>query len=247
MTLLIPILLGLVAGLFVDYLSDVIPVNKLFSIPVCNFCESPRKPSDYLQFKRCPKCNQPRHYRTFLVLASLVALSILLWFMPPHQFNYLWGLILLSYLSLVFVIDTEHHLIFHKVSLVGAGLGLFTGFLVGHFVSAVLGGISGLIFMLIFYLLGIAYGKFKNRGRNIESGEEEALGFGDVTISGVLGMLMGFSGVFLGLMTGILFAGVFSLILIVVLLINKKFTPGNIYIPYGPFLILGSFFYIFFR
>lgn len=125
-------------------------------------------------------------------------------------------------------------------------MGLGAGTLAHGFLSSILGGIAGFIFMFIFYYLGILFARWQAKKQGREPGDEEALGFGDVTLSGVLGLLIGVSNVFYGIISGIILAGVFSIVLMAILYFSKRFESGNIYIPYGPFLILGSLSYIFF-
>ena len=195
----------------------------------------------------CHSCKKPRSWRALVTLLFLAVISILLWFYAPLKLGYWLSLALVTFLAVVIIIDIEHHLILHIVSLFGAVLGLVVG-IVAHGIGQTLaGGLVGFVLMFIFYQFGALYARFRARRQGLESSDEEALGFGDVTISGVLGLILGFANIFYGLVTGILLAGFFSVFLIGGLLIAKKFKPGDTYIPYGPFLILGACIYIFFR
>jgi leader peptidase (prepilin peptidase)/N-methyltransferase len=100
--------------------------------------------------------------------------------------------------------------------------------------------------MLMLYGFGMLFARLRAKRLGVDDGEE-ALGFGDVTISCVLGLMLGFPNIFYGLITGILIAGAFSILLILTLLLRKKFESTGIYIAYGPFLVLGAAFYLFFR
>ena len=246
MSILLAAFLGLAAGLLVDYLSDVLPTRK-WTRPACIHCGAVRTWKEYFLLSACQTCHKPRPWRTILTLGAGLIFSVLLWIYPPVSLGYWFSLVVITFLGLVAIIDIEHRLILHNVSLVGAVLGLIVGSVTHGFFRTLLGGVVGFVFMLIFYLVGVQYARYRARKQGLESADEEALGFGDVTISGVLGLLMGFAYVFYGLVTGILLAGVFSLLLIAGLLIAKKFKSGNVYIPYGPFLILGACVYIFFK
>jgi len=76
------------------------------------------------------------------------------------------------------------------------------------------------------------------------SSDEVALGFGDVNLSGILGMLLGWPAIVVGLFFGILAGGVVSLVIILWMLISKKYRAFTA-IPYAPFLILGAIFLIY--
>lgn len=240
-------LLGFFAGLSVDYLADVLPTRSKWGRPVCSHCGTEREWRDYFTLSPCRACKVPRHWRSVITLIAGVTLSLALWTFPPLKWGYWYSFLILTFLGLVIIIDIEHHLILHPVTLVGAILGFIIGSLTNGFLRTLLGGIIGFIFMLIFYLLGILFARFRARRLGLDPSDEEALGFGDVTISGVLGLLLGFLNVLYGLITGILLAGLFSIVLMGWLLLTKKFKSGNIYIPYGPFLILGACVYLFFR
>lgn len=69
--------------------------------------------------------------------------------------------------------------------------------------------------------------------------DEEALGFGDVILSGVLGLILGWPGILLGLTLAILTGGLVSFIFILITALAGRYRAFS-YIPYGPFLVLGS-------
>lgn len=247
MPIILAIFLGLIAGFLVDYLADILPARKKFDRPACPACGTTRTFGEYFLLSPCRSCHQPRTWRSSALLVVGVILSVLLVLYPPRDLGYWFSLVLVTFFGLVIVIDIEHRLIMHVVTLAGALIGFLIGTITHGFLSTLLGGILGFVLMLMFYLLGVQFARYRARKLGLESSDEEALGFGDVTISGVLGLLMGISKVLYGITTGILLAGVFSIILLAALLISKKFKSGNIYIPYGPFLVLGACVYIFFR
>jgi leader peptidase (prepilin peptidase)/N-methyltransferase len=75
---------------------------------------------------------------------------------------------------------------------------------------------------------------------------EVALGFGDVNLAGVMGLLLGWPGIVLGLVLAIFLGGFVSLIYIVIMLITRRYKTFAA-IPYGPFLVLGGVILIYFR
>jgi prepilin signal peptidase PulO-like enzyme (type II secretory pathway) len=66
------------------------------------------------------------------------------------------------------------------------------------------------------------------------------LGFGDVNLLAVLGLLLGWPAILLALWIAIFSAGMVSLMVMVVLLLSKQYR-SNIAIPYAPFLVFGAF------
>ena len=89
----------------------------------------------------------------------------------------------------------------------------------------------------------LALGLARWRG---ESGEEEALGFGDVNLSGVLGLMLGWPVIVLGLVLAILLGGAVSLVYLLLMLVLRRYRRYAA-IPYGPFLVAGAVILIFFR
>jgi leader peptidase (prepilin peptidase)/N-methyltransferase len=242
-SLFIPIMLGLVAGILVNYLSDVLPFTRRFSHPSCPKCGKPFAWKDYLLLHACPACGQKRSARAYWVLLVVLAATIYIWLRPPVRINFLLAYVLLAFLGVVFVIDLEHRLIMHPVSITGAVLGLGIGTYANGLVPTLLGGAFGFGSMLLLYYLGEAFTRFmaKRRGEPID---EVALGFGDVNLCGVTGLLLGWPVILAGILFTIFAGGIGSLLVIVTMLIRKRysaFTP----IPYAPFLIFSILFYLF--
>ena len=90
--------------------------------------------------------------------------------------------------------------------------------------------------MLAFYFLGEVFVRFMSKRRN-ETIEEVALGFGDVNLAGITGLLLGWPGIILGLLFAILAGGLVSLLIVIGMLIRRQYKAFSA-IPYGPFMIL---------
>ena len=88
-------------------------------------------------------------------------------------------------------------------------------------VSFLVSGLSAFIFFLLIFLL--------TRGRG--------MGFGDVIYAMYMGVVLGFPGIIVGLYVAFLTGAMVSIILI---LTGKKKLKGGV-IPFGPFLIFGTF------
>ena len=127
-----------------------------------------------------------------------------------------------SALIIIFVYDLKHYLIPDKVLFPAAGIvfvyHIFENFVpLGNYFFAVLIG-SGL-FLFIFLI---------SKGR--------WMGFGDVKLTVLMGFLLGFPNILAGLFLAFFFGAIIGVILMV---LNKKGLKSEI--PFGPFLIAGTF------
>jgi len=180
-----------------------------------------------------------------VVEAFFIAASVLLMLYPPYRIGYLIGLVVLVYFGAVVLIDLEYRLIMHPVSIVGAVLGLGVGVMRVGWTKALLGGVVGFAIMGLLYLLGVALIKLVSRARG-RPVNDVALGFGDVNLSGVLGLMLGSPLVIYALVAAVLTGGVVSLVYLIIKLITRRY-QAFMALPYGPFLVLGAVIFIFFR
>lgn len=167
-----------------------------------------------------------------------------LWVQPAVSIGFWLGLLLVIYFGIVVVIDLEHHLIMHPVSIAGSILGLIIGIQLHGLVDTILGGLAGFGAMFVLYLLGALFARFVVRRRK-ENFSDEAMGFGDVILGGVLGLILGWPVIIAGLFFAIIFAGIVSLLYLLVTFVSKRYTAFT-FIPYGPFMIAGAVAVIFF-
>ena len=245
MNLILAIFVGLVAGWLVNYLSDVLPIQRKFTRPVCVHCGTTFGWLDYSLLRSCRECKKPRSWRTAIVLALGPVVAVLLQIIPVPRVGYWIGLLVLTYFGVVAVIDLEHRLIMHIVSLAGAAIGLLAGSVTNGLVRTLFGGVAGLGIMLVFYLLGLVFARYRARKLQVDDGEE-ALGFGDVTLSGVIGLMLGWPLITTALLIGILAGGLVSLVLVLVLLALRRYESMNVFTAYGPYLLLGATLIMFF-
>lgn len=236
--IILVILLGLVSGLVINYLADVLPLTRRFSSPICVHCETELSWFDFVLGRRCPQCSQPRPIRFWIVLVAIIVGAAWLWIKPVPRFGFGIGFAIILYLTLVATIDIEHRLILHPTSWFGAILGLGVGFWLHGLWYTILGGLAGFLVMLALYYLGAWFARWMARLRG-EQLDEVALGFGDVNLSGILGLLLGWPGILAGLVLAILLGGLVSLFFMVGQVVMRKYQPFSA-IPYAPFLILGA-------
>ena len=195
----------------------------------------------------------------WIVQIVVIASFLYFWLSPPNALGLPLGLIVLTYFGVIIVIDMEHRLILLPTSKFGAVLGVIVGTYiyspvvgVGYaFAKSVLGGIAGFAIMFILYQLGALVARM--RARKMESAGqaddgEEALGGGDVYLMGVLGLMLGWPNIILGLTAGALIGGVVALLALIQVFIKRRYAQDSLmtFIPYGPSLVLGAFYILYF-
>ena len=240
------VFLGVIAGMLINYLSDVLPVTRRFTHPICLHCGETQTHQNYFLWpRRCPACGTRRSVRTWIVVIAFPALLYWLWVTPDSRMHYgFWiGFLVLAYFFLVTVIDVEHRLILHPVSWVGAFLFGLIGVLTNGWQSTLIGGTIGYMAMLALFFFGGLFARAAGRLRGTPI-DEVALGFGDVNLTGVLGLLLGWPNIAMGVIISIFSAGAFTLGYLVILVLLRRYRVFMA-IPYGPFLVLGGFMVLF--
>jgi leader peptidase (prepilin peptidase) / N-methyltransferase len=230
--------LGWVLALLVNYLSDVLPFTRSLSLPECSQCHHPFSMVEYITFRKCPDCNSKRSYRSWTIQALIPAVLLWLLFNPPGRLDLWMSAIVLGFFAVVAVIDFEHRAILYQESVFGAVIGLALGFYLHGIVLTILGGLAGFGIMLVLYYLGVLFGKLVAHLRK-QDYSDAGLGFGDVTLAGVLGLMMGWPGITAGLILAILLAGMVSAVYLLIQIIAHRYKVFSS-IPYAPFLVLGS-------
>ncbi len=238
-------LLGWICGILVNYLSDILPIKRRLATPICLHCQTPQSPWNYFFWPRkCLHCGHRRSTRTWLVEFIYVTAAVWIWLSPPSNLGFGIGLIIFIYLGIVWIIDQEHRLILNTLIVVGLILGLISGTLRNDLFPTLIGGLSGFTFMLILYIFGYLFVWVMHRWRQSDL-NETAMGFGDVLLGAVIGLMVGFPEIIQSLTLTIIAAGLFSLIYLLVLLLTRRYQLGMAF-PYGPFLIIGAIYFIYF-
>lgn len=238
--------LGLISGLAANYLSDVLPFYRRLAAPICYRCHQTQSWSGYFLLKACDQCHVQKSWRHWAIYLFYSIAGITMALFPPSRLGLWVGLLLLMFFGVVAVIDLEYRVVLDQVSLAGVVLGLITGYWLHGLWPTIIGGLAGFGIMLLLYYTGIWYARWITRKRGQETEAEVALGFGDVNLSGILGLILGWPGIVAGLLLAIILGGVASLFFIIVLLIRRRWRP-LMAIPYAPFLILGAGILLYFR
>jgi len=243
------ILIGLL-GLLASFLSNLIIewfyIRRNFLKP-----EYKQEVSDegWLKYILSPwkisSCPTAKRFRILFLHFLFIALALWLWTAPPAKVEFWWGFGWLIYFIIVIVMDIEHRVVLHPISIAGGILGLAFGAWFHGLLNAVIGGAVGFGVMYVFYKLGELFIRWqsKRRGENID---EIALGFGDVNVAGVIGLILGWPGIVLGLVVAVLAGGVVSIIYLIFMVITGRLKAFSA-IPYAPFLILSAFILLYFR
>jgi leader peptidase (prepilin peptidase)/N-methyltransferase len=244
--LLLAAICGWVVGILANYLADVLPRRRRLARPICLSCDEIQDWQNYLFWpRRCSKCGEKRRIRVAVVEILLGAAGMWLWSSGYTGWQLVANLVLLAYMGLVAVVDIEHRLILHSISLAGGVLGILYGTWLHGLGRTLLGGAIGFVLMLGLYLLGFVFIKVRAKRRR-EQPPEDALGFGDVNLSGVAGLLLGYPGVLAGLVLTIIIAGAFSLGYLLLALLRRRY-EANLAIPYGPFIVASTVWLLYFR
>lgn len=243
MDIILAAIFGWLCGLLVNYLSDVLPVTRRFSIPVCPACGKPYSLSAYLTFQACPACHQPRPLRTWIVQAFFMAASIWMVLTPPARLGYFPGMGLLTFFGIIAVIDLEYRLVLHPVSIAGAVIGLIVGIWQKGIIVTLIGGAAGFAIMFGLYYLGIQFNRIMAKIRHQEI-DEVALGYGDVNLAGVVGLMLGWPEIVGGLLLAILIGGLVSGLIILGMALLRRYKAMTA-IPYAPFILLGAIIFLY--
>ena len=238
LSLFFAILAGAIVGILINYLADVLPLTRRLMQPLCPECKQPYTIKDYILIYKCPNCGHRRVARSVIILIGTILCSLLLQFFPFANLSFWATLPILIFLGVILVIDIEHRLVLLETSLFGFVLLLIYGIIFRGFLGTFFGALAGLLIMLLFYITGIIFSKIIGKLRHREI-SEVAFGFGDVFAGTFLGLLAGWPAIVGVIIFAIVAFGVFSLILIISLLLSKRYHAFAKALPFTPFLILG--------
>lgn len=238
-TAVIVFFLGTIFGSFLNVCIYRLPRKQSIVWPPssCPACGSRIKPYDnlpllsyFLLRGRCRQCQAQIHWRYPLVelITGFLFVGLYLKLGLSSQ------LLLLSVLTLLLIaisfIDLEFKLILNKLTLLGLVLGSVLSLLLNNltvkdvFFGFIVGG--GVLFFVA--ILGnIVFRK-------------ESMGMGDIKMAAMIGVFLGAKGVGLSLF----FAFVFAALICGIGMLFKRLRMQS-YIPFGPFIALGTIFYVF--
>lgn len=227
--------LGLIVGSFSNVCIYRIPRNESIIYPAshCPKCRSNISPKDnipllsYILLKgRCRNCKSKISIQ-YPIVEFLTGLTYLIIYLAYGlSVQTLIYIILSSALIIIAFIDLNEQIVPDVISLPGIVIGFIISFFVSHisYMNSALGVLVGGGIILIIGLAGSVIFK------------KEAMGGGDVKLAAMIGAFLGWRyiiiSLFLGFFLGAL-AGIF--------LILSKIKSREDAIPFGPFIVLGSF------
>lgn len=226
--------LGLFIGSFLGVVIDRLPEGEsiIFGRSRCDYCKRTLRwfeliplLSFFLQRGKCLRCNRRLSLRyPFIEIISAILFAFVWIFVDFSFYLYIPAVIIAScFLAIVFI-DLRYMIIPDSLLII-SGIATVIFHLFRHqsisqiFLNHAATGVSAFV---VFYLLWI----FTKRN---------GIGFGDVKLAFVLGLLLGFPRVIVGMYIAFLTGAFFGSIL---LLSGRKTMKSPI--PFGPFLILGS-------
>jgi prepilin signal peptidase PulO-like enzyme (type II secretory pathway) len=235
------IIVGWLLGMLVNYIADVLPLRRKLTRPFCIQCDTNQPWLNYLVWPRkCATCTHRRSLRTWVVEIFFILASLWMSRYPPANLGYWLGILLLAYFGVVVLMDLEY-----RLSILGAVLGFLVGLVYVGWWRSLLGGVVGFGLMWLLYQLGVLIIKLVKR-RSGPLTDEVALGFGDVNLSGVLGLILGWPAILVGLFVAVLIGGLVSLLYLLFKVLTRQY-QALMALPYGPFLIIGAGVLIYFR
>jgi leader peptidase (prepilin peptidase)/N-methyltransferase len=223
-------LFGLVVGSFLNVCIDRLPAKKspIYPPSHCDTCQQPLKIWDnipvfsYLWLRgKCRNCGAKIPQRILWVEVSTGILFAILYWRYGLTFGFPLIALYTCILLVLAIIDLKEKLILNVIVYPAAVIALIIGFFIPEFdiYKGILGGVIGFAILMIPALVS-----------------RTGMGWGDVKMAGLIGLMTGYPRVFVGLFLGILSGGVIALIL----LVSKKKSRKD-GIPFGPFLALGAF------
>lgn len=251
MNVLVPLLIfitGLIFGSFFNVVIYRLPEGKSIIAPrsFCPSCGAKLKAYDLIPVfsfiflrGKCRYCGCKISFRYPLVELVTGVVFVILYIKFGLSVEFIFTVFLMSILLMVFFIDLEHMIIPNELVIAGliGGIALFVlrfwfdDALVGdsQWYSPILGMLATSGFLLLVALIGLAiYGT-------------DAFGMGDVKIFLPIGLILGLKLSVISLVFSIFIGGITGLFLIITGLKHRKS-----HIPFGPFIVMGTFLSILF-
>jgi leader peptidase (prepilin peptidase)/N-methyltransferase len=223
---------GIMVGILINVLADDLPARVKPRRPHCIQCgyeyevrSWPAVGRRLMHGGRCPSCELPMRRRVLLVELLTPLLFALLPLLVSETADLFFGALYIAILILVIVIDIEHRLILHVVTIPSTVLAIVGSYFISSNapLMAVAGAVFGFVVFFAFYWFG---------QRLFGPG---ALGFGDVTLAMTMGAMLGFPYIVFALIIGILLGGLITFLLILSGRLSLRSS-----VAYGPFLALAG-------
>jgi len=228
---------GLFLGSFLGVLVDRLPRNEtvIKGRSRCEFCRKELKALDlipvlsFISTKgKCRYCKRqlPYFYPAIEISTGILFALIYIFLMPNQVINLLYYLVIISGLIVIFFMDLKYGVILDKI-LLPLTIIIAAYLLIFNPQSLVINLACGILAFLFFLVISSVFKLIRGK---------DGMGGGDIELSFVLGLFLGFPNIVLCLYLAFLTAAVVGIILI----LWKKKNFQNTTLPLGPFLILGT-------
>ena len=228
-------ILGLIVGSFSNVCIYRIPRNESIIFPAshCPKCSSPIKPVDniplisYILLKgRCRHCGSKISIQYPIVELFTGLIYLIIYLTYGLSVQTLIYIILSSALVIIAFIDLNEQIVPDVISLPGIAIGFIISFFVPYisYANSALGILIGGGIILIIGMAGSIIFK------------KEAMGGGDVKLAAMIGAFLGWRYIIISLFLGFFLGALAGIILI----LSKTKSREDV-VPFGPFIVLGSF------
>jgi leader peptidase (prepilin peptidase)/N-methyltransferase len=257
-------LLGIMMGSFFNVCIYRIPLSMSVIRPSshCESCSHALAPLDLIPIfswvllgRKCRYCKAPISIRYPMVEFLTGLLFLLLYLKFQLSFSFFIYLFFVSILVIIAFIDIDHRIIPDRFVIMGLVVGFIA--LIGPVLSVIIDRMmlpdagGGEVFtqaMAAFAWKDALFGALIGGGSLLLmdiSGriffKKEGMGFGDVKLMTMAGILLGFQKTAVSLLIAVWIAAVAGIIVL-----RTRKDPADHYIPFGPFLAAGCVFSIFF-
>jgi len=232
-------ILGLIVGSFSNVCIYRIPKSESIVYPAshCPKCHSKIKPVDnipllsFILLKgRCRNCKSKISIQYPIVELVTGLIYLIIYLIYGLSIQTLVYIILSSALIIIAFIDLNEEIVPDVISLPGIVIGFILSFFVPYisFINSALGIVVGGGIILVIGLAGSVIFK------------KEAMGGGDVKLAAMIGAFLGWRYIVISLFLGFFVGALAGIILILSKIKNREDA-----IPFGPFIVLGSFITLF--
>ncbi len=169
---------------------------------------------------KCRYCRKEISWQYPVTEITTGFLFLLIFNFVGLNFNLIYFLIIACLLELIFIYDLKHYIIPDKLVFSAIGIALIYNIFTGSLLNSVIAVVVSAGFFFCIWAI--------SRGR--------WLGFGDVKLAFLMGIFLGFPNILTALFFAFLIGSIVGLILIA---LKKKKMKSEV--PFGPFLVLGTF------
>ncbi len=169
---------------------------------------------------KCRYCNQKIAKQYLIVEIATGILFLIMYSFFGLNINLIYFLIIACLLEIIFIYDLKHYIIPDKLVFSAIGIALIYSIFSGLFFNFLMAGLVASGFFFLLWL--VSRGKW--------------MGFGDVKLALFMGLFLGWPNILIALFFAFILGSIIGIVLIA---LQKKKMKSQV--PFGPFLIAGTF------